>query len=123
MSVIWVLLYMAMMIYPLLCPLLHTIFTLFLVSLLVAFLPLAFLTIALPLPIPAIGQAAEKFARLRRNTVYSTGVNLDTPIESTASLLEVDAIPLFQQRHVVEVVDEGKVPRVGRVDFLLVISR
>lgn len=89
-----------------------------LVDLLLAILGLFIAFPALLLAV-AIGEAAEQLAGLRRDTVNPARVDLDAPVQRAAGLLEVDAVTLLQQRHVVEVVDERKVPRVISVDLVV----
>ena len=100
--------------YPSLCSLFLAIFILF-ISI------LAVLTVLLARPpflVAAVGQTAQELPRLGGHAIHTTRVYLDTPIQRATRLLEIHTVSLFQQGHVVKVVDQREVPRIGRIDFL-----
>ena len=86
---------------------------------LVAILSVRIRIIAPALLVPTVRQTAQKFASLGRNTVHTTGVNLDATVERATRFLEIDLVSLFQQAHVVEVINERKIPAVVRVDLVV----
>jgi hypothetical protein len=69
--------------------------------------------------VSAVGQAAQEFSRFRRNAVHSAGVNLDATIQCTAGLLKVDSIAFLEQRHIMEVIDQSKIPGIGCIDLVI----
>lgn len=96
------------------------------IAILVHFLLFIIITTLLAISIPllavaTIGQTTEQLSGFRRNTVDSAGINLDTAIQRTTGLLKIDTVSLLEQRHIMKVVDQRKVPRVGGID--LVVSR
>lgn len=90
------------------------------VQLFLAFLGLGISALAvLLLAAVAVGETAQELSRLGGDAVDPVCVDFDAAIEGAAGLLEVDAVALLEQGHVVEVVDEGKVPRVCGVDLVV----
>ncbi len=48
-----------------------------------------------------------------------TMADFDAAIKRTTRFLEVDSIPFLQQAHVMEIVNQRKVPAIGRVDLVV----
>ena len=69
--------------------------------------------------IAAVRQAAQQLTRLCCDAVDPDFLNLHAAIQITDGLLEIDTVSLFQQRHIVEVIDQGKVPGICSVNFIV----
>ena len=78
----------------------------------------AFTTFLLLLAI-IICQATQQLARLRRNTIHAVRIDLHTSIQRTTRFLEIHTVAFFQQRHIMKIVNQRKIPRVRRVDLVV----
>ena len=67
----------------------------------------------------AIGKSTKKLSSFGCHTIDSAGVNLDTTVQCATRSLEIDTVAFFEEGHVVKVVDQGEVPRVGSVDLVV----
>lgn len=67
-----------------------------------------------------LGQAGQEFACFSCDGVDARGPDLDAAVERAAGFLKVDrvVVGVAEERALVEVVNQGQVPRVGRRDFL-----
>ena len=70
--------------------------------------------------VDAVGEVAEELAGLGADGVDAGGPDLDAAVQSAGGSLKVDGVVIVvaEEGHVVEVVDEGKVPRIRGIDFL-----
>lgn len=69
--------------------------------------------------VATVRQATQQFSRLCCDAVDAACVNLHAAIQSTARLLKIDTVSFFEQRHIVKVIDQGKVPGVRSVDLVV----
>ena len=74
--------------------------------------------IATAFPACIFSESTQQFASISGNAVDSAGVNFDAAVQCATRFLEIDAITFFKQRHLMEVINQRKVPRVVGIDFL-----
>lgn len=90
-----------------------------LVNLLFTFFTFSIFVVLVSLLRIAIGKSTKKLSGFCCYTVDSAGVDLDTAVQCATRSLEIDAVTLFEEGHVVKVVDQGEVPRIGGVDLVV----